>query len=576
MTFLPIVGRELRVAARRGGTFWTRTLVALVAIGIGVFFYLANIEAPSSFISHRIFFGLLVLGILFCLFAGRRFTADCLSEEKRGGTLGLLFLTDLKGYDIVLGKLAATSLSGFYSLFAVFPVLAVPILIGGITHSEFWRAVLVLANTFLFSLAVGIFVSSLSWDARRAMGANLLLMLLIIGIPGACAGLIAYFLSSNFHFEFLCSCPLYSLYLCDDSAYFLRRSHFWWSVALLHVLTWILLWLASLAVRGSWQDRPVESGRSRWKAFWAFLTFGPIAARKGYRKRLLDQNPFYWLASRARFKPHYVWLVLLCIAGWWVGARLAFGALWLGEGSDGTNIATAIMLNIALKLWIGLETCRELAEGRQSGAFELLLSTPITVRDVVQGQWLALKRQFLVPVLVSLAVALAFMLGALDHSPSDHSQIVTIWAGAILMFASDAVALFWTGMYSAVTSSSPNQAAMQTISRIVIAPGVVFAAILALANAYSYLSGMPGPEFWFYLPCWFGLGLTTDLIYGLAGRRQFLTQFRHLAANSGRKPPDNQTTPLTLEVPTKRHSEPPKVAVASSRGVLPMLPELEE
>ena len=42
-----------------------------------------------------------------CLLAGVLLTADCLSEEKREGTLGLLFLTDLKGYDVVLGKFMA-------------------------------------------------------------------------------------------------------------------------------------------------------------------------------------------------------------------------------------------------------------------------------------------------------------------------------------------------------------------------------------------------------------------------------------------------------------------------------------
>ena len=31
-----------------------------------------------------------------------RNTADSLSAEKREGTLGLLFLTDLRGYDVVL------------------------------------------------------------------------------------------------------------------------------------------------------------------------------------------------------------------------------------------------------------------------------------------------------------------------------------------------------------------------------------------------------------------------------------------------------------------------------------------
>ena len=96
--------------------------MALAAIALGVFLYLANIEAPAQSIAQRIFSSLLGLGMLFCLFAGRRSSADCLSSEKREGTLGLLFLTDLKGYDIVLGKLAATSLNGFYSLLAAFPV----------------------------------------------------------------------------------------------------------------------------------------------------------------------------------------------------------------------------------------------------------------------------------------------------------------------------------------------------------------------------------------------------------------------------------------------------------------------
>ena len=35
-TFLPIVSRELRVAARRRGTYWNRTLAAIVAIAIFV------------------------------------------------------------------------------------------------------------------------------------------------------------------------------------------------------------------------------------------------------------------------------------------------------------------------------------------------------------------------------------------------------------------------------------------------------------------------------------------------------------------------------------------------------------
>jgi hypothetical protein len=84
---------------------------------------------------------------------------------------------------------------------------------------------------------------------------------------------------------------------------------------------------------------------------------------------------------------------------------------------------------------------------------------------------------------------------------------------------------------------------MLTISRIVIAPGVIFIAIVVLANAYTYLAGTPGPELGFYLAWWFGLGVTADLIYGLGGRRQFLTRFRHLACHGGSKRTADENQP---------------------------------
>src|SRR5206468_1737190 len=78
-------------------------------------------------------------------------------------------LTDLKGYDVVLGKLAATSLDAFYGLIAILPVLAIPLLLGGVSIEEFWRMSLVLTNALFFSLAAGIFVSSMSRGPRKAM-----------------------------------------------------------------------------------------------------------------------------------------------------------------------------------------------------------------------------------------------------------------------------------------------------------------------------------------------------------------------------------------------------------------------
>ena len=107
MTFLPIVARELRVAARRRGTYRMRLAMVWGALITGTSIFVATVGATAQQTGQYIFQGLSWLCLLYCLLSGRRWTADCLSEEKREGTLGLLFLTDLKGYDVVLGKLAA-------------------------------------------------------------------------------------------------------------------------------------------------------------------------------------------------------------------------------------------------------------------------------------------------------------------------------------------------------------------------------------------------------------------------------------------------------------------------------------
>src|SRR6266513_4737085 len=169
MIFLPIVERELRVASRRRGTYWNRAVAALAAILIfgGALFFEAR--QPPKELGKDIFNALAGLFLFSSLVAGIRYTADCLSEEKREGTLGLLFLTDLKGYDVVLGKLAATSVNSIYALLAILPVISLPVQLGGVSAGELWQSALVLLNTMFFSLAAGMLVSTLSRDGRKAM-----------------------------------------------------------------------------------------------------------------------------------------------------------------------------------------------------------------------------------------------------------------------------------------------------------------------------------------------------------------------------------------------------------------------
>ncbi|MDA7657994.1 ABC transporter permease, partial [Verrucomicrobia bacterium] len=99
MSFFPIVIRELLVAARKAATYRNRFWAPLVGLGICVA-VISSMQGQGVVGSAQgpwLFYALSVLGLSYSLIVGVRVTADCLSFEKRDGTLGLLFLTDLKG-----------------------------------------------------------------------------------------------------------------------------------------------------------------------------------------------------------------------------------------------------------------------------------------------------------------------------------------------------------------------------------------------------------------------------------------------------------------------------------------------
>jgi ABC-type Na+ efflux pump permease subunit len=535
MTFLPIVERELRVAARRRGTYWARLAVAMGAVLIGVPVYFVTqiiLGLSPQMTGQYVFQGFSGMLLVYCLLYGRQATADCLSAEKREGTLGLLFLTDLRGADVVGGKLAATSLGGFYGLVAVFPVLAVTLLLGGISNGEFWRMVLLLVVTFLFTLAIGIFTSALSRDHHRAMAANFLSLLFLVGFLPACGYGIAFFFGSiGWIFPLYLTCPFFAFQWCFDVQYKLAAGPFWWTLAVMHGLTWTLLFSASVIVRNSWQDRPAgtPSKRRGWEGFWHACSFGSRARQERFREQALGVNAFYWLAARASLKPVHVWIFLGLMAVWWIGGWAASGTLWFDESE---YVATALLLNSTLKLWVVVEAGQQLAQEKQSGSLELLLSTPLSVRQILRGQWRALRRQFLAPVIVVLFAELLFLWLGYQRSPNRGMRLV--WLAGMVMLVSDIVALSWVAMAQALAARSHRRATLETVGRILILPWAMLSMIVAARGASSVL--MPGPawepESRFCVGLWFGLGLGADLLFGFLAWRQLHYRFRALAGQS--------------------------------------------
>ncbi len=126
MSVLPVVERELRVGVLAAG-------LAVLILGFALVVF-----AAAGMRGGQIFYFASFLLWVYALGSGPWLAADSISSERREGTLGLLFLTSLRGYDVVLGVLVARGLTAFYGWLGALPVVGVTILMGGVSWGEFW------------------------------------------------------------------------------------------------------------------------------------------------------------------------------------------------------------------------------------------------------------------------------------------------------------------------------------------------------------------------------------------------------------------------------------------------------
>ncbi len=457
MTFLPVVSRELVVAVRRKSTrrirFWI-TVTAVLVAGIFLFFTPGNSRQSGG----PLFVILTAYAFGMCLLAGVFATADSLSEEKRAGTLGLLFLTDLKGYDVVLGKFIARSLNMFIALLAILPIISLALLLGGVVGAEFWRMTLALLDTLFISLTLGIFVSACSRDAQQAIGATLLGLAALLALPG-----LAYLLKTP---ALGWPSPFSCFLNAGDMAYLKHSQAFWYSLLGSHLIGWSLLIAASLLVHRAWQDKPVTPRRFTSPRFFRRGRRVPARAVKNPAV-LFTQSKAGWTWA--------IWLIVIS----WVGFAL-FTLNFVGRDMWSIILYGTKGVGLILKVMFASLTCRFFWEARRDGAMELLLCTPLTDAEIIGAQGWNLRRLFLWPLVVFLLPLVLVLLGNAFTFQDYGQRVFGVSLGLIganSLFAvstvTDFLAIGWLGLWLALSMKKPALAAGVTILCVVIVPSLL-------------------------------------------------------------------------------------------------------
>jgi ABC-type transport system involved in multi-copper enzyme maturation permease subunit len=497
MTALPVIGRELRVAARAPFSYYLRVL-GVVALLISLVFFggADNLGRGAggklfAFFHQALFCAIWLLVPLLA--------ADTISRERREGTLPLLFLTPLKPGGIVYGKAAVHVLRAFTLWVAVLPVLTICFLLGGVGLCDIVLSGLVNFSSICLALAAGLAASAISKTWTRALGLAMALALAFLAIfltalPFVSLNVLRFFAGNpGPNDEWFSASPLVGLALAlnhneawqDIIGFFLSSRRLgvaplvcgYVTIAVLSFFCAVLLarfsaWLVSR----TWKVQP-PSPRILWLRERLCRPFVFQDALRRWLRWQLQRNPIGWLEQRS-------WSGRLVVWSWFAIVMCAYSSLFanltLYQHAFGT---VQTLLASILALSIAASAAGSFRRERESGVLELLLVAPLREWQIIAGRVRGLWAQF-IPASVLLC---GVWLYCATFLPVD-SQFMSVVLYVVTFLTLPAV-----GLYFSLTRGGFIAALLWTLFLQFVIPAALVQALPFLLDALPGLSGPDAP-----------------------------------------------------------------------------------
>lgn len=384
----PVFAYECRTSARRWQLFALRTLAAsLPGIALALVCW-ATLDGRLLTISNlastgeSFFYALVGTQLALILLAAPAYTAGAICLDKERGTLLHMLATDLSNAEIILGKLAVRLLAVTGLVAAAVPVLFGAILLGGIEPAAAVGALLV-------SLGVAVLTSTLALTLSVWMRKTYEVLLIVYFLLVVILLLLPIWTVLR-HVWGLSPLPdgvkminpfwlAYLPYLRPGTPCLSEQAVFLGVAlavsALLTVVT--VLRVRAVAVHQVGRVQRRRSWLSPWFLLWRWLP-GPS----------LDGNPVLWREWH-RKRPSR-WSLL----AWFLYGGMAYllSLLVIVESLDSGRVRDLAALVNALQVTIGLlllsiASVTALAEERVRGSLDVLLATPLSTLQIVQGKW---------------------------------------------------------------------------------------------------------------------------------------------------------------------------------------------
>jgi hypothetical protein len=313
-----------------------------------------------------------------------------------------------------------------------------------------------------------------------------------------------------------------------------------------------MLCAASLVLPRTWQEKSQPSRTFGWGSFWYRLRFGGFGFRR-WRKRLLEWNPFHWLASRDQLPRLMAWGALgAAFPIWFCFLAGCFSRISATQRlSFHVVMLMAYGLHLTMKCLIAAEATRRLCEDRRSGALEMLLVTRLRPKEILAGQLRALTGFFRGPILLLLTTNLSLLLMVLGPDPlrieSETAIFCLLYFGGSVLAIADFYALSWVGMWMGLRAKRHRRAVVGTMVLVMFLPWLGILCLVFLnANGVRFSKG----DVELLMSLWFVTACAYDVILARHARSNLSQRFRRAAVQASAVTPSSPANhPAVLRRP---------------------------
>lgn len=184
MRFNPVLRNESRLTVRTPRfTIMLLIYIAILSAGTLLFYNIYSNEIYASGLNMQgsiiLYIGMAFAQAVLLMFIVPSLTATSICSEREKQTLDILLSTRLSPFQIIIGKLLASSLKVIMLIVCTIPLYAVCALIGGVKISNILVLILSFIINTIFVGAIGVFVSTYVKTSKVATALTYAIVLFI-------------------------------------------------------------------------------------------------------------------------------------------------------------------------------------------------------------------------------------------------------------------------------------------------------------------------------------------------------------------------------------------------------------